>query len=225
MNNNKKSKDSRRQEIEFRALESEGQALLDREIVETFLSKVHDNEEARIIAKRLIDNFGMRGILGQEIDDLRIAEGVNDSTVAIILCLREASKRASKEELKKGPVMDNLETIVKYLIVSIGYSDKEKVKILYLDHKGCLKREEVFTGTVDQAPVYIKKIAKKALLQDATSIIMAHNHTEGSAEPSDKDKAATKGLASACSTVDIRLFDHIIIAGEHYYSFREKGLL
>ncbi|WP_265026405.1 JAB domain-containing protein [Wolbachia endosymbiont (group A) of Bibio marci] len=224
MNNNNKSKD-RREEIEFRALESEGRALLNHEIVETFLSSVHDSAEARIIAKRLTDSFGIRGILGQEVDDLRVIEGVTDSTVAVILCLREASKRAPREELKEGPVMDNLETIVKYLRVSIGCSEKEKVKILYLDQKYCLKGEEVFTGTVDKAPVYIKEITKKALLKNATLIVMSHNHIEGSAEPSNEDEAAIKKLASACSTIGIRLFDHIIVASADYCSFKEKGLL
>lgn len=225
MNNKNKNEDNRKEEIKFRALESEGQALLDREIMETFLSTVHDRDEACIIAKSLIDNFGMRGILGQEIDNLRTIEGVTDSTVAIILCLREVSKRAPKEELKRGPVMDNLEIIVKYLMVSIGCSEEEKVKILYLDKKSHLRGEEVFTGTVSEAPVYIEKIAKRAVKKDAALIIMSHNHIEGSAEPSNKDKAATKGLALARSTVDIKLLDHIIITSADYFSFREKELL
>lgn len=225
MSNKNKNEDNRKEEIKFRALESEGQALLDREIMETFLRTVHDRDEACIIAERLIDNFGMRGILGQEIDNLRTIEGVTDSTVAIILCLREVSKRATKEELKRGPVMDNLEIVLKYLMVSIGCSEEEKVKILYLDKKSHLKREEVFTGTVSEAPVYIEKIAKRAVKKDAALIIMSHNHIEGSAEPSDEDKAATKKLASACSSVGIRLFDHIIVASIDYFSFREEGLL
>src|SRR5687768_4757849 len=98
---NSKNKD-RQKEIEFRALESKGHALLNHEIVETFLSTVHDRAEACVIAKRLTDHFGMKGILGYEIDDLKTIDGVTDSTVAIILCLREASKGAPREELKKG---------------------------------------------------------------------------------------------------------------------------
>ncbi|GFY65090.1 JAB domain-containing protein [Wolbachia endosymbiont of Oedothorax gibbosus] len=219
------NKNKSREEIEFRALESNGKALLDREVIETFLSAVHDRDEARIIAERLIDSFGIRGILGQEIDDLKTVEGITDSTVAVILCLREASNRAPREELKKGPVMGNMETIVKYLRVSIGCSEKEKVKILYLDQEYCLKGEEVFTGTVEKAPVYIKEITRKALIKNAILIVMSHNHPEGSAEPSDEDQAATKKLASACSTVGIRLFDHIIVASADHFSFREKGLL
>ncbi|MFP3030811.1 MAG: DNA repair protein RadC [Wolbachia sp.] len=131
--NNKESSKDRREEIEFRALESNGKALLDREVIETFLSAVHDRDEACIIARKIIDNFGIGGILGQEIDDLKTIEGITDSTVAVILCLKEASKRVPREELKKGPVMDNLENIVKYLRVSIGYSEEEKMKIIYFD--------------------------------------------------------------------------------------------
>ncbi|MGL5028579.1 MAG: DNA repair protein RadC, partial [Wolbachia pipientis] len=92
MNNNNKSKD-RREEIEFRALVSKGHALLDREIIETFLSGAHDGVEASIIAERLMDRFkGIGRISSLEIDDLKTIEGVTDSTVTAILCLKEALK-------------------------------------------------------------------------------------------------------------------------------------
>ncbi|WP_419198589.1 RadC family protein [Wolbachia endosymbiont of Rhagoletis cingulata] len=223
--NNKKSSRDRREEIEFRALESNGKALLDREVIETFLSAVHDREEARVIARKLMDNFGIGGILGQEIDDLKTIEGITDSTVAVILCLKEAAKRVPREELKKGPVMDNLETIVKYLRVSIGYSEEEKMKIIYFDQKCRLKGEEVFTGTVDKVPFYIREVTRKALIRKATSIIISHNHPEGRLKPSDEDEAVTKDLAKACQTIGIRLLDHIIITSVGYFSFKEQGLL
>lgn len=224
MNNKNKSK-NRREEVEFRALESNGKALLDREVIETFLSAVHDREEARIIAERLMDSFGIGGILGQEMDDLKTIEGVTDSTVAVILCLKEASKRGIKEELKRGPIMGDLETIVKYLRVSIGYSEEEKVKIIYLDKKCHLKGEEVFSGTVDKVPFYIKEVTRKALIKKATSIIISHNHPGGKLKPSDEDQTVTQNLAKACQTIDIRLVDHIIITSMSHFSFKENGML
>ncbi len=62
-------------------------------------------------------------------------------------------------------------------------------------------------------------------MKNATSIIMSHNHPGGSLEPSEEDQAVTKSLAAACSTVSVKLFDHIIITSGGYFSFRENGLL
>ncbi|MDR2609735.1 MAG: DNA repair protein RadC [Rickettsiales bacterium] len=228
MSNKNKSKDknNRREEIEFRALESNGRALLDREIIETFLSVVYDSDQALAIAKNLVDTCqGIGRILSHETDDLKTIEGMTDSAVAIILCIKETLERVLREKLKDVPVIDDLEKLVEYLKVSIGHADKECVKILYLDKKHHLIGEEMYIGTVDSAPVYIKGIARKALIKNAASIIISHNHPGGRAEPSDEDKAATKGLALACSTVDIKLLDHIIITSADYFSFREKGLL
>lgn len=175
--NKKNQSKNRKEEIEFRTLASEGDALLDREIIETFLSAVHEGEKAEIIAERLIESFGIGGILGQEIDDLKTIEGVTDSTVAVILRLRQAAKRASREELKRGPVMGNLEAVVEYLRVSIGHSEEEKVNILYLDKKCRLKGEEVFAGTEDEVFFCTKKVTRKALIRKATSIIISHDQS------------------------------------------------
>jgi len=64
MNNTNTNEDNRREEIEFRILESKGKALLDHEIIETFLRIVHDSDQAQTIAKNLVDTCtGIGGIL------------------------------------------------------------------------------------------------------------------------------------------------------------------
>ncbi len=78
-------------------------------------------------------------------------------------------------------------------------------------------------GTVDQAPLYIRNIIRKALLFGATSIIVSHNHPSGSVKPSEDDIDMTKKLSTACHYMQIRLVDHIIVTPKRYFSFKEKG--
>ncbi|GFT91673.1 hypothetical protein NPIL_553281 [Nephila pilipes] len=198
MNNKNKSKDHR-EEIEFRALVSKGHALLDREIIETFLSGAHDGVEASIIAERLMDRFkGIGRISSLEIDDLKTIEGVTDSTVTAILCLKEALKRVPREELKKGPVIGgNLEKLVEYLKACIGHLEKECTIIIYLDQKFHLIGETVYVGKMDSVPICIHEVARKAIIEKAKLMIMSHNHPCGSLKPSDEDLAVTKKLAEA----------------------------
>ncbi|BEP32948.1 MAG: hypothetical protein WBIAU2_11750 [Wolbachia endosymbiont of Drosophila biauraria] len=106
-----------KEEIEFRILESKGKALLDREIMETFLSAVHESPQAQEIAKNLVNTYtGVGRILGREMDDLKVIEGVTDSAVAMIMCVKETLERVLKEKLKSEPIMD-LQGIVEYLNV------------------------------------------------------------------------------------------------------------
>jgi DNA repair protein RadC len=80
-------------------------------------------------------------------------------------------------------------------------------------------------GDVDQAVIYPRKVAKNSLLNNATRIILAHNHPSGNPKPSEHDIEITKKLKSALETIEIELLDHIIIGAEGYYSFREHSLI
>ena len=73
-------------------------------------------------------------------------------------------------------------------------------------------------GTVNQAPVYLREVARAALLVSATGIILFHNHPGGQAQPSAEDLAVTKSLAEALQMLEIMLYDHLIIAGNEAYS-------
>ncbi|MFP3024775.1 JAB domain-containing protein [Wolbachia endosymbiont (group A) of Pogonocherus hispidulus] len=164
-----------KEEIEFRILESKGKALLDREIMETFLSAVHERPQAQEIAKNLVNTYaGVGRILGREMDDLKVIEGVTDSAVAMIMCVKETLERVLREKLKSEPIMD-LQGLVEYLNVSIGHSERECVKILYLNKRRQLIGEESYIGEMEKVPVYIKEIIKKALIKNATLVIMSHD--------------------------------------------------
>jgi DNA repair protein RadC len=77
------------------------------------------------------------------------------------------------------------------------------------------------TGTVADPRI----ILKKALEEDAVSIILSHNHPSGSLKPSRADEAITAKIKEAASLLDIRVIDHIIVSDEGYYSFADEGLL
>jgi DNA repair protein RadC len=83
----------------------------------------------------------------------------------------------------------------------------------------------VSEGTVNEAAVYPREIAVRALLNNATSAIIFHNHPGGSTKPSSADIAATKNIKTVLETLQIKLIDHIIMTETEYTSFAEKGLL
>ncbi len=104
--------------------------------------------------------------------------------------------------------------------------DKERFICSFLNTGNNIITTEVLSeGSVNEAAVYPREIIKKALMYDAHSIIVSHNHPGGSTNPSQEDINITRRISLAASTVSIRLLDHIIVTGNSFYSFREQGYL
>ena len=84
---------------------------------------------------------------------------------------------------------------------------------------------DIHTGTSKSSPVSAKSVFTRAMLCNANSIIVAHNHPSGDAHPSRDDISITRTLEKAGEILDIKLQDHIIIGEDSYYSFRREGIL
>jgi DNA repair protein RadC len=112
------------------------------------------------------------------------------------------------------------------LIPLMAGLDRESVWLLCLDTKNQpIAVSMISLGTLDASYCSPREIFKTALLCNARGIIVAHNHPSGSLDPSADDRAVTNRLAEAARLMDIRLSDHMIIAEERYFSFRDGGLM
>lgn len=87
---------------------------------------------------------------------------------------------------------------------------------------GCIKISEGgLIGTV----VDVRNILQAAILTNACSFIVSHNHPSGNLQPSEADKSLTRRISDAGNVIDISLRDHIILTPNAYYSFADEGLL
>jgi DNA repair protein RadC len=103
---------------------------------------------------------------------------------------------------------------------------RERFIVVLLDsEKRIIAYEEVGSGTVGEAPVYIREVMRSAIVTNAHSIVLIHNHTSGVPKPSLEDIRLTLEISKACSIHNIKLIDHLIIGREGYCSFSRKGLL
>ena len=84
---------------------------------------------------------------------------------------------------------------------------------------------EMFRGTVTQTSVYPREVVKEALTRNSAALILVHNHPSGSVQPARPDEALTQTLKAALALVDVRVLDHLIVAGPDILSFAERGLL
>lgn len=108
----------------------------------------------------------------------------------------------------------------------IRHKKQEYLVCLSLD-SGCrlIKRRVITIGLLDTSLAHPREVFSDALKDRAASIIVAHNHPSGMAKPSKRDIGTTQQLAAAGILLGVPLYDHIIVAKNEEYSFRESGLL
>ena len=136
------------------------------------------------------------------------------------------AKQIITKRLSRGPCMKNPQDTRSFLVLKLATKEREVFGCLFLDNRHrVIVFEELFLGTIDGATVHPREVVKRALQLNAAAIVVAHNHPSGIAEPSPADRAITRRLRDALSLVDIRLLDHIIVAGSEATSLAELGLL
>jgi DNA repair protein RadC len=104
--------------------------------------------------------------------------------------------------------------------------EAEHFAVMFLDAQQCLITfEEMFKGTLTQTSVYPREVVRAALRHNANSVILVHNHPSCNPEPSRADEILTRGLKESLALVDVRVDDHLIVAGDRVTSFAERGML
>ena len=113
-----------------------------------------------------------------------------------------------------------------YCCLNIGILDHEVFGVLFLDSQNRLiEYRAMFRGTLTQTSVYPREVAKEAMMLNAASVVLTHNHPSGSLNPSRADESLTQTLKTTLALIDVRVLDHVIVSGDQALSMAEKGLL
>ena len=138
----------------------------------------------------------------------------------------QAALRVLAGQLRGTEMLSSPQVVRDFLRIKLGTLEHEVFAVIHMDSQHrVIEYVEMFRGTVSQTSVYPREIVKEALARNSAALILVHNHPSGVAEPSRADEALTQTLKSALSLVDVRVIDHLIVAGPTILSFAEKGLL
>lgn len=145
---------------------------------------------------------------------------VEDQTIAEALCILQRRLRYEAVALSHP-------TAVRHLLACwFAHEEREVFCALWLDTQNRLiQAENLFFGTLTQSAVYPREVVKRALQLNAASVIFAHNHPGGVAEPSRADEVVTRRLRDALALIDVRVHDHMVVAGHETRSCAELGML
>ena len=201
--------------------------LSDAELIALFLRTGIAGKSAVELARELLSRFGgLSGLLTADPVALRKVKGLGNAKLAQLAAVLELSRRSLGEELKSRSALTSPQAVRDYLRLVLGGREHEVFVVIFLDaqHR-VLSVEELFRGTLTQTSVYPREIVKAALRANAAAVIFAHNHPSGVAEPSQADELLTRQLKEALGMVDVKVLDHLIVAGRSTLSFAERGLL
>ncbi|HEY0268921.1 MAG TPA: DNA repair protein RadC [Methyloradius sp.] len=208
-------------------LENGVAVLSDAELLAIFLRVGVTGKSAVDLARDLLKAFGsLNGVFSASLAEMTSINGMGASKYAQLQAIFEMSRRALQEEMQSRDVLSSPKQVRDYLCLKLGSLNREVFLVLFLDAQNrVLAQESMFEGTLTQTSVYPREIVKRTLHYNAASVIFAHNHPSGIAEPSRADELLTKALKEALALIDVRVLDHFIVAGNQTLSFAERGLL
>jgi DNA repair protein RadC len=177
-------------------------------------------------ASALLKTFPSIGhVITAEAAQLR-AFGLTGRDIAMFRLVREIACRMARAQVRRRPVLSNWQALLAYLQTAMAYEQIEQFRILFLDRKNNLIADEVQQrGTVNHTPVYPREVMKRALVLNASALIVIHNHPSGDPKPSREDIQTTRELKAAASALEVELHDHVVIGHGTHASFRSLGLL
>jgi DNA repair protein RadC len=210
-----------------RLLQQGAEALSDAELLAIFLRVGVRGMSVVDLSRRLLMEFGgLRGIFRAGDEALRKVRGVGPAKIATLRAVGEMSRRQLREKVEHESFIECSRDVVDLLAHTFRDLDQEVFSVVFLNTKHrVMKIEELFRGTIDSASVYPREIVKRALALSSSAIVAVHNHPSGNPEPSREDQRLTHELRDACKLVDVVLLDHIVLGGNDYFSFVEKGMM
>ena len=179
------------------------------------------------LARDLIGQFGGLGaLLSADEAAFTAVKGLGPAKYAQLQAVLEMARRHLEAELRRGDALNSPAMVKDYLRLQLRGHEREVFLVVFLDAQNrVLASEEMFAGTLTQTSVHPREVVKQALERNAASVIFAHNHPSGLAEPSHADELLTQALKQALALVDVKVLDHFIIGADRAMSFAERGLL
>jgi len=216
-----------RSRLRERFLSGGAAAMPDYEVLELVLFRAIPRRDVKPIARALLERFGdFAGVLSAPSERLGEIDGVGPSVITELRVVEAAAHRLAQARVMGRPAISSWAALLEYCRTSMAHRTTEQFRVFFLDRKNVLiADEEQARGTVDHVPVYPREVVKRALLLDASALILVHNHPSGDPTPSQADISMTGEIQRAAEALGLVLHDHVIIGKSGELSFRADGYL
>lgn len=182
-------------------------------------------DESRAVARRALDRFQSLGaVLAASLGDLLRVDGMTSQMALALKAIHKGMRCVLKEPLQERINISSFDAVIDYLGAAMRFEMVEVLRVLFLDRKNGLIRDEVMhTGTVDHVPLYPREIVRRALETGASALIIAHNHPSGDPTPSKQDISMTRDIMEALRVFHIAMHEHFVIGKHGTIGLRQAG--
>lgn len=216
-----------RSRLRKRFQKTDGIGLHEYELLELLLTYAIPRIDVKPIAKRLLKRFGeLSRVLDASQAEIEAIDGVGPASATLVRVVKALCVSYSSQRMRSKNILSSPETVLDFSRLKLTGLANEALMAIYVNVKNEVIDYEILNeGTVDNVVIYPRRIIEGALSYHASGLIIVHNHPSGNPEPSEEDRVLTSSLSDISKTLDIRLLDHIIIARDGHFSFRERGLV
>ncbi|HJK87658.1 MAG TPA: DNA repair protein RadC [Candidatus Megaira endosymbiont of Hartmannula sinica] len=203
------------------------EAIFKYELLELLLFQVIPRKDVKDLAKDLLDKFGsVNGVIHADSSKLLKVKGVSQKVLLQFKIIRTIINNILKERVEENDLILKWSDLVEYLKFSSGHEKIEHFRVLFMNGSCELIADEIIsTGTINRTSVYPREIVKHALFYEASALILVHNHPGKNTQPSDADIITTKNIISICNPLNIKIYDHVIVSYNNYYSFKNNLII
>ncbi len=189
--------------------------------IEHLLEAVAGNDCVR----DLVSEYPLPELSAMSREELR-ERGITPAAARRLACAFELSRRVGQRALKPGVMLRTTQQIFDAYRERLRHEKKEHFICLMLNAKNRLIREEVVSiGILTASLVHPREVFMPAIRHCAAGIVILHQHPSGDPEPSPEDHEVTRRLCAVGELVGVRVLDHVVIAGDRFVSFLERGLI
>ena len=194
------------------------------EFIELALYYAIPRVNTNIISHELVRKFkSFATILEADENALKQVPGISDNAALFFKILADAVKLYNLDKAQKTGDVKNKVYYEEYLVHYYKTETLEKVLLLTLNAKmGIISEDIICVGSVNSTKVDMNKMLKTALVNNASSVILAHNHPNGIVYPSPDDIETTKRIMVVFNEVNINFIDHYVVAGNQIASVRDR---
>lgn len=178
------------------------------------------------IMRNILSDYGnsLMSLGKASVQELMRYQGIGEAKAIIIIAACQLANQRLKEELPRRMRIKDTSDTVDYFRPILQDLQIEECHLLLLDQGMAVKGSVLLSrGGIAGASVDVRCLLRHAILGQAVNVVLCHNHPSGRTQPSREDDNLTRKVDEACKAVNIRLVDHVIFAGNDYYSYHENG--
>jgi DNA repair protein RadC len=184
-------------------------------------------ESALDHGRLLLQQFGgLKGIDGAPVQSLKVVKGIGPAKAAQLKASLELARRLGAERWSAGEALRSSEDVFRHFRDQLAQQKREIFYVVLLNNKNRKIREvKISEGSLTASLVHPREVYNPVIRESAAAVIFVHNHPSGDPSPSPEDIEITRRLKEVGEVMGIRVLDHVVVGGERYFSFTDKGML